>query len=279
LVAGFIADLLALVYPGSPADAIRIAAAIRPERSVVPQKGRWHPKEKPMRGFSKAGALALLVGLAPSGFAADHRDGPKVKSDPSTDINDVYAWMQGGKLALIMTVSPLADTGSKFSNAATYTFHINRSAGYGMAQTETTVVCDFDTAQKIQCWAGDAAAEYVTGDASAAAGIATASGKFKVHAGLHDDPFFFNLEGFNDARAAVLAAASSLTFDAAGCPALDMDTSTALVGLLTHTKNGASPVANFFAGKNTLAIAAEIDLSLLKGSGAILGVWASTNAK
>ena len=231
-----------------------------------------------MKGFPKAAVLALAAGIASSANAADHRDGPKVRSDPSTDINDVYAWMQGGKLVLAMTVSPLASTGSKFSNAATYTFHVNRSAGYGMAQTETTIVCEFDAAQTIQCWAGDSAAEYVTGNASPAAGITTASGKFKVHAGLHDDPFFFNLEGFNDARAAVLAA-TGLSPDAAGCPALDMDTSNALVTRLTHTGMGANPVANFFAGLNTLAIVAEVDLSLLNGSGAILGVWASTNAK
>src|SRR5262249_15493019 len=121
-------------------------------------------------------------------------------------------------------------------------------------------------------------AEYVTGDASAAAGISTASGKFKVHAAIHDDPFFFNLEGFNDARAAVLAT-TGLHFDDAGCPTIDADTSAALVGLLTHTGNGATPPANFCAGKNTLAIVAEVDLSLLNGSGAVLGVWASTNAK
>jgi len=232
-----------------------------------------------MKGFRMAGVLALVAGISGSGYAADHRDGPKVRSDPSTDINDVYAWMQGGKLVLIMTVSPLADTGSKFSDAATYTFHVDRSAGYGMAQTETTIICEFDATQKIQCWGGDSTAEYVTGDASPAAGIATASGKLKVHAGLHDDPFFFNLEGFNDARAAVLSKASTLSFDLAGCPDLDMDTSNALVTLLTHTGMGANPAANFFAGKNTLAIVAEVDLSLLNGSGSILGVWASTNAK
>jgi hypothetical protein len=223
------------------------------------------------------GAIALCAGMAQIGSAADHRDGPKVKMDPSTDINDVFAWMSGGKLDLIMTVSPLAGPTSKFSDAATYTFHINRSAAYGMTQTETTVVCSFDTAQKISCWPGDSAAEYTTGDASPAAGIASASGKFKVHAGLHDDPFFFNLEGFNDARAAVLAAAASLHFDAAGCPT-DAPAST-LVGLLTHTNKGANPTANFFAGKNTLAIVVEMDLSLLNGAGPMLSVWASTNAK
>src|SRR5262249_37649250 len=114
-----------------------------------------------MRKFVRVVGTALLVGLASVSLAADHRDGPKVKTDPSTDINDVYAFMDGGGLVLIMTVSPLAASGAKFSNAATYTFHINRSAGYGMAQTETTIVCEFDATQKIACWAGDSAAEYV----------------------------------------------------------------------------------------------------------------------
>jgi hypothetical protein len=213
--------------------------------------------------------------------AADHRDGAAVKMDPSTDINDVFAWMSadGATVYLAMTVFPLATSGAKFSNTAKYVFHLDSSAGYGMPPTNVNVICTFDANQKASCWAvnGSTALDYVTGDASATEGFASMSGKLKVFAGLRDDPFFFNLEGFQQTAAAVGMAASGLQFDPAGCPTLDAATDTALLGLLTHTNMGMSPPKDFFSGKNTLAIVVAVDKAMVTPGGKILGVWASTN--
>ncbi|MES1209542.1 MAG: DUF4331 family protein, partial [Pseudomonadota bacterium] len=180
------------------------------------------------------------------------------------------------KVTLVMDVYPNAPSGSKFSDQVLYVFHVNSSAGYGMAQTETKVICGFDTAQAITCWVG--AGEKVTGTASAVAGLTSASGKTKVFAGLRDDPFFFNLTGFKATAADVAAAASSLTFDGTGCPTLDATTAGTLVAQLSHGTAGAA-AANDFAGQNVQSIVIEVDTALLTPGGKILGVWASTNMR
>src|SRR5205085_7755957 len=88
-------------------------------------------------------ALALCLG-APAAQAADHRDGPGVDTDATTDIADVYAWMSadGAKVYLVLTVQG-ANTGAtattKFSNAALYVFHITSGAGVGMTAMPQTI--------------------------------------------------------------------------------------------------------------------------------------------
>src|SRR5262249_25096987 len=133
----------------------------------------FHERSPEMR---KRIVQVLLCAAAVGGGvarAADHRDGPGVQADPSTDINDVYAWMNSdaSKVNLVMTVSPGASTSSKFSDAALYVFHVNALKMFGdSAPNRNLVICKFTTAQKISCWGpGD---EYLTGDASATAGLA-----------------------------------------------------------------------------------------------------------
>src|SRR5206468_1824829 len=136
--------------------------------------------------------------------AADHRDGPAASADPSTDINDVYAWMapSGGKVYLAMTVFPFATPTSKFSSSAYYVFHTASRARFLATQVMATdVVCVFDEGQRVQCWAGADRASYVSGDATVPAGISSRNAKVRVYAGLRDDPFFFNLDGWNEVRA------------------------------------------------------------------------------
>jgi len=235
------------------------------------------------------GALALVaMSASPFAFAADHLDAPGVMmtgGDPSIDITDVYTWNDGSNVVLIMDVFPLATTSSKFSNTIKYAFHTESTAKYGMAGTAKDVVCTFDATQKISCWVttpGAATADdYVTGDASATLGIKSASGKITVHTGLHDDPFFFNLQGFKDAVADVDAAetASALTFDPAGCPNTAGAVSAKLVNDVTHTSTNTPTMApqDFFAGKNVLAIVMTVDKSLLTTGGPLVAVWGSTN--
>ena len=222
----------------------------------------------------RAITAAVLLFTVTAG-AADHRDGAAVLSDPSTDINDVFAWTStdGTKLNLGMTVFPAATAAARFSDVAQYVFHTTSSPGYGMPSTASEdIICTFDTAQKISCWGGG---EYVTGDASSTSGIASASGKLRVFAGLRDDPFFFNLDGFKATAKAVHDAAGSLTFDPAGCPALDAATSNALVTQLKSKPGGGAPT-DFFTGLNGMAIVVQIDRALVTRGGSTVGVYAST---
>ena len=198
-----------------------------------------------------------------------------IRGDLADKLGSLAMWLDSGKVVLVMNVAPLADASSKFSDKVQYVFHTESRAGFGMPGTKVDIICTFDAAQKIQCWVGDKG--YVTGDASATGGLAADDGSFKVFAGLRDDPFFFNLAGFQDAVTTVEGAASALTFDAAGCPAVDPATSAALVGMLGGTAMGTMPASDFFAGKNVLSIVLSVDKAMLNAGGPIMSFWGSTN--
>lgn len=217
-----------------------------------------------------------MVGLASSAFAADHLDSPAASAEPAADITDVYAWMTSDaeNVNLVLNVAPDAGDSMSFPTSTVYAFHVNSSEGYGMAQTETLVRCKFYDENAIECWAGD---EYVVGDPSNPAGITSESGALRVFAGLRNDPFYFELVGFNETVATVRAAASSLTFDEDGCPALDEATSNALVTQLQRGMAGA-PASNTFEGQNVLSLVVQLDKDVVTPGGDVLGVWASTHA-
>lgn len=240
-----------------------------------------------------AGAAALLA-AGPRARAADHLDAPAAKAAPEADITDVFAWMSADKTKtnLILNVTPAATTMSKFSNSVQYVFHLNSMDKYGETDAakikHVNIVCTFDTAQNISCWMGPATAtgigtptDYVTGDASKT-GVASENGKMTVFAGLRDDPFFFNLVGFQQVEAAVEAAAAKPGFasivDASGCPHLDAATAGALATQLKQGMSGAAP-ADFFAGLNVLSIVIQVSTADAAPGGSILGVWASTHRK
>lgn len=203
--------------------------------------------------------LAAVSLSAPLARAADHADGTAVTVAPSTDIADMYAWMDGSatNLNMVMTVYPSADKAtSKFSSTALYVFHVMSKASPSdtSSYAEVTVVCSFDAAQTVQCWAGDS--EYVTGNANTQSGLVSRSGKFRVFAGPRNDPFFFNLNAFNNTIAVVKPLLNGAK-DAAGCPTLNAASVTAI-----RTALG-TPVNDAFAGKNVLAIVVSVDKTLV----------------
>ena len=232
----------------------------------------------------KIPALLILL-AAPIALAADHTDGPAASADPTADITDVFAWTSadGKSLNLVMDVFPAATAASKFSNTVQYVFHTTSHASFGAAAgASENIICTFDAAQKVSCWAGS---EYVNGDASVASGIASGSGKLKVYTGLRDDPFFFNLDGFKHAAADVKATAAAGGLpapDAAGCynlgnPGTSGTIASVIVKDLTHATDGTSAAVDHFSGLNVLAIVLQVDLSVVNKGGPVVGVWASTN--
>jgi len=240
------------------------------------------------RFLSRATVLVAVFTAGASALASDHIDAPATIADPAADITDVYAWMSadGKSVELALDVSPFATATTKFSDAVTYAIHVNSNTAFNSKVStpkETLIICQFNTAGTIQCWAGKD--EYVTGDASKTAGIASASGKLKVFAGLRNDPFFFNLTGFKNAVGAVEASqgsASPLPVNVAGCPTVPPATSMALVNALKLSgtaANSAAPPVDTFAGKNVLAIVLEIDKTVLTVGGPVLGIWSSTHQK
>jgi len=209
-------------------------------------------------------------------WAADHIDGPQASADPAADITDAFAWMtpDASRVILVMDLTRNANVGSRFSDSVQYVFHTTSRASYGAAPSPTVdVICQFDPQQRVQCWAGDEA--YVTGDASSLSGITSRNGKLRAFTGLRNDPFFFNLAGFRETARQVTASAGGLTFDAAGCPAIDSATSTALVTQLQSAPGG-GPAPDSFAKFNVIAIVLEVDKTILTQNGPILSVAAAT---
>lgn len=234
------------------------------------RRSKW-----PWHGYAAAVAAVAVTMFGVKTRAADHADSPAAAAAPDADITDLFAWMSpdGTKVDLIMNWFPNAPATSKLAANVLFTFHVNSKASFAAtAATETTVICGFDANEKLSCWVGSA--DYVTGAKGQT--LTSASGKVKAFAGIKDDPFFINGAGIFKVIGTVAAAAPSLTFDAAGCPAVDATTSMSLVNQLKTDASGGAP-ANAFAGAKIQTIVLEIDKSLLTGGGPILGVWGSTN--
>jgi hypothetical protein len=193
----------------------------------------------------------LAVGLAAvPGGAADHLDAPTVKKDGRTDINDIYVFHPGtpqdlSRTVLAMTVNPAAGviSGTEFGRGMLYDFLVDRN---GDAVEDMILRVGFSApgqngrqrlAVKIvdprQRRSGPVIARGLTES------VIDGAGGVKVFAGLRDDPFFFDLNSFNDGA----------TF----CQTGDTD---------------------FFLGLNTSAIVIQLPTEWI-GSGQV-GVWGRT---
>ncbi len=193
------------------------------------------------------------------------------------DITDVYAWMAGSNLNLVMDVSRQDDGTNAFGPDVLYAFHLTSKSGLGATGgTETQVICRFASNTSVQCWVVSAGApkDYVTGDPSNTAGVTSPSGKVRVFAGRRSDPAFFNQSGFNTAMAGFAPQLGvPSTTDAAGCPgALPQDK---FVTLRTQLSTG----SDSFATSNVMAIVVQIDKALVNtASNTTIAVWGSTHA-
>ena len=228
----------------------------------------------PIGALATTGAVIIgfAVGLAALPTrAADHLDAPLVALDGRTDINDVYAFRSPANSAntvLIMTVNPAAGV---FTNSPT-TFHPNASYeflidGNGDAKPDTKIEIEFGKVKngkqevelELEGPGGEAEAEGKTGrdiqidingednddrgeDNDDEGEENDNEGGGMLHAGLFDDPFFFDLAAFNAGGAF--------------CP------------------GGPGSGTNFFNGLNVSAIVVEVPSSLLGDN--TIGVWART---
>lgn len=133
-------------------------------------------------------------------LAADHLDAPALDGNGHLDINDLYAFQSpdnADHTVLIMTVNPFAGvvSGTEFGQAEVeYEFMIDNN---GDALTDITYGATF--------FANPAGGQNVIltrNDASLAFGptgtTLPLTGGGMAHTGVFDDPFFFDLAGFND---------------------------------------------------------------------------------
>lgn len=233
-----------------------------------------------MRKSTMVLALGLGASLAVAGGstwrtlrAADHADGPATTAEPAADIDDVYAWMSpdATDLNLVMTIGRNVPPTFRLSDRVQYVFHTTSRPSFGATPgAEYNIICEVETNGQIRCWAGNDV--FLGGDASSPAGIESRDARLKVFAGVRNDPFYFNLTGFNTVARAVGTVGGSLTFDAAGCPRLDAATANSLV---TTLRTGGDD----FLGFEAFAIVVSIDKTLVTRNGSIVSVWGSTHRK
>jgi len=211
-------------------------------------------------------AIALTSGPSGAG-AADHLDAPGLTppgGDVRLDLTDIYAFRAaGGRTALVLNVNGFSDPGRQAtfatgvpSVAATrrvsYNFRVDNN---GDAREDVLLSVTFGNpnkqgVQKLQVRRNGKLV--LTGKTSSFGRVVVNKGKgIRAFAGMRDDPFFFDLQGFLN----ILSTDPGKSF--LGC-------------------TGSRPDA--FAGKNVSSIVLELSPSLLtrKGSSNI-GVWATTN--
>lgn len=200
-------------------------------------------------------AAAWVFALASSpAWGADHRETQATKDDPAADIADVYAWHNtaAGTLTLVVTYGGGAAptptlTTPLYDDEVLYTVNLDTEGDFAVDH-EILVrfgqKSDGSWGVKVQDLPGS------TGDVIGAVGetiTANAGSKGKVYAGLVDDPFFFDLEGF-----VTTLQTGTVSFQS--------------------TRDG-------FEGKNVMAIVLECDLTAARAGGDKLNVWASTGRK
>jgi hypothetical protein len=215
-------------------------------------------------------AVMLSVGVGGSALASDHLDSPTAISNPQADIGDMFAWVSpnGRQLNLVMDI-----VGKSFSDKIQYVFHIDSGKEYGKTTATTSIVCRFPDAQTADCRVGDV--DYARGDANHPQGIEGLEHRFRLFAGLRDDPFFNNVKGTRAAyEVAIAALKKGATVDSAGCPNFDQATSEAIMYQWRHTNGG--PATNLLAGWTSSSIVIAVDLDAVNQGGKMLAIWGTT---
>lgn len=222
-----------------------------------------------------AALAALAINLqAPTVDAADHIDG-SVGADAAADIADFYAWENdAGNIVAIMTYGALLNAGDDpvYDEGVLYTFHIDNTASAAEAVDWADNGNDNESDIQIhvrfgQNALGDWGVQVLNlpgADAELVGGVGTDLGRAggRAHAAMFDDPFFFDLIGFQD------TVANIDTDDGA----MDVDLAfNSLVG------DPAEPVDGF-AGLNTMAIIVEFNATeaLNENADNFLQMWVTT---
>jgi len=227
----------------------------------------------PMYRWISVCALAGIIAITAyhRAYASDHLDTPTVIADPAADIGDIFAWTSsdGHRLNLVMDI-----VAHQFSDKLEYVFHVDSGARFGKTTASTSIICRFDTAQTAECWVGGA--DYVHGNASDTAGLEGENHRFRVFAGLRDDPFFNNVKGTREAYDVAGASLQNGTgVDTAACPEFDQATSRKVLDTWRHTSGG--PATNFLAGWQASSLVLSIDLDVVSNGGKLLAVWGAVH--
>jgi hypothetical protein len=204
---------------------------------------------KSIKTLSTAGLLISLVSansiyINPV-IAADHQEAPGTAAQVNADIGDYYAWHEGELMNLVLTFGTFAAPGSAgaYDPNLLYSFHFDTS-------NPADGLSDLDLhARFAQDDNGNWGLQVIGASDAPIAGpveTTTTSGDIAIWAGLADDPFFFDLTGFQD---------------------------TLSTGVLSF-----NPERDDVAGLNVTAIAIQLPINSILSGGGTLQTWATTNS-
>lgn len=203
------------------------------------------------RAFARIAWIVLALAAVPT-RAADHAEAPIATADPAADIADVFLFRAAGRLVAAITFSgaPAPRTRvdgatGRFDRNTLYSFHIDRDRD---AVPDHTIHARFGQ-NGVGAWGVElehvpgAGARYLFGPVEQ---VITAPNGLRFYAGLRDDPFFFDAQGFN---------ATLASFGDDSAPDGQV--------LITNTRDS-------FANRNVTVIIFEMDLvAAAAGSGEI----------
>lgn len=201
-------------------------------------------------------ALVAGLGLAAGGLAfhqrvkaADHLDPPArttgATADVASDIADIFLWNDANTVKIIMTTAGPAtpDKGPTFDKDVLYQLHISNTGDPTTSQFDINIRYGKDASGNwgVQFVGIPGASGPVQGPVQT---LLTNGSVVKAEAGLFDDPFFFDLEGFNDTKA---------------------------TGILSIKNN-----RDFFDGKNDTSFVIEFPRSAIENGTHPINVWGET---
>ena len=218
-------------------------------------------------GLTAGVTIAVGDGGPTGADAADHLDAPGLTppgGDLRLDLTDIYAFRAaGGRTALVLNVNGLTKAGQRATFASgvpsvaatqrvSYNFRVDNN-GDAVQDVVLRVTFGKPNRQGVQKLQVRRNGRVILNGKTSAFGrvVVNRARGIRAFAGMRDDPFFFDLQGFLN----ILSSEPGKSF--LGC-------------------TSARPDA--FAGTNVSSIVLELNRSLLtRGRSSNIGVWATTN--
>ncbi|MGH1342275.1 MAG: DUF4331 family protein [Nannocystales bacterium] len=249
---------------------------------------------KRLSTLAAVGGIALLAAASMTlgsqeVVAADHADAPGTMADGAADIADFYAWhTDDGKIVAVITFAALQGPGAEalYDPDVLYTVHIDNTAtAAGLTTPQNPLPDDNsnDNESDIQInvrfaqnGLGDWGVQIenlpgVDGAIQGAVGTEIDGGDGNLaQAGTFDDPFFFDLAGF---QATIANAGDDDNDDDPKTPDFDL-----AFGSLADFPASITPAPDALAGTNVHGIVLEFDTAaaLNKNADGLLQLWATT---
>ncbi len=197
-----------------------------------------------MVGVGIALLSASVIPMAPT-RGADHKDSPSVENDSTADIADIFAFRSpenNDNLVVVMTVNPLTappdNANRNFASDVTFRIIVDNT---GDLNPDATAEVEFSGDSFTITGLGSQPIMGQTTPPGSAQPMVTTEGPIKAFAGQRDDPFFFDLVGFQRFVANPMAPASGL-------------------------RPAGESASDTFAGTNVSALVIELPITALTGA-------------